>query len=97
MAEPPDDRTRLGGWRDATGPPLNASGNTVSVRFRLPVKPNWLVAVMVELPLVPACSVKKEGLADTVKSEGACGKVVTATTIFKEWIMFPEVAVTVTL
>ncbi len=69
---------------------LTPVGETASVSFTVPVKPDRLVRETVAGLEVPLARVRLLGLAETVKSVMVTGMV-------REWVIEPLVATTVTV
>ncbi len=65
--EPPEDKVRLAGLREAVGP----DGDTVAVRMTVPAKPLTLFSWSCEVPVVPLSKMIDVGFEDTEKSTTA--------------------------
>ena len=93
-AEPPEDKARLELLNEITGGLLDA-GEILSVSSTVPLKPFRLVTVMVELALVPGCTVIEVGFAPIEKS--CCAVCTTETWMLVECDRVPLDPVTVTV
>ena len=64
VTEPPDDRDTARGLSESA----TVEGEALTIRFKLPVKPFWLVRVMVAIPEEPTKMLSDVGLDVTPKS-----------------------------